>query len=249
MIDRYIQTMKGQLLMKPETILLVDDEREIVNLLDIYFCNEGYRLLKAFDGLEALEHLHKEKVDLIIMDVMMPNMDGIAACMKIREELNMPIIMLSAKNTDMDKIAGLSIGADDYVGKPFNPLELVARAKSQLRRYHKFNKDTPARANDNELVFDDLIIDVLKHEVSVDGQRIRLTPREFSILELLARHQGQVLSMEQIYRKIWNEPFLDGGSTVMVHIRNIREKIEQDPKQPRYVQTVWGVGYKLDGPS
>lgn len=235
--------------MKQETILLVDDEREIVNLLGIYFCNEGYRLLKAFDGLEALEYLKEEQVDLIIMDVMMPNMDGIAACMKIREELNMPIIMLSAKNSDMDKIAGLSIGADDYVGKPFNPLELVARAKSQLRRYHKFNKDAPLRKNDHELVFDDLLIDILKHEVSVDGLKVRLTPREFSILELLARHQGQVLSMEQIYRNIWNEPFLDGGSTVMVHIRNLREKIEVDPKQPRYIQTVWGVGYKLDGPS
>jgi DNA-binding response OmpR family regulator len=240
---------KGKLPVRQETILLVDDEREIVNLLDIYFCNEGYRLLKAFDGLEALEFLKEEKVDLIIMDVMMPNMDGIAACIKIREEQNMPIIMLSAKNSDMDKIAGLSIGADDYLGKPFNPLELVARAKSQLRRYHRFNKDTPVRVNENELVFEDLVIDILKHEVNVDGRKVRLTPREFSILELLARHQGQVLSMEQIYRNIWNEPFLDGGSTVMVHIRNIREKIERDPKQPHYLQTVWGVGYKLDGPS
>ncbi|WP_019911983.1 response regulator transcription factor [Paenibacillus sp. HW567] len=233
--------------MKQETILLVDDEREIVDLLEIYFCNEGYRLLKASDGLEALEHLKDEMVDLIIMDVMMPHMDGFAACMKIREERNMPIIMLSARNSDMDKITGLSLGADDYVGKPFNPLELVARAKSQLRRYHRFNKDIPARINDNELVFDDLAIDTLKHEVSVGDRKVKLTPREFSILELLMRHQGQVLGMEQIYRNIWNEPFLDGGSTVMVHIRNIREKIETDPKHPRYIQTVWGVGYKLDG--
>ncbi|MFF2912148.1 response regulator transcription factor [Paenibacillus sp. NPDC057934] len=235
--------------MRPETILLVDDEKEIVDLLDIYFRNEGYRLLKAYDGLEALECLNNEEVDLIILDVMMPKLDGVAACMKIREERNMPIIMLSAKNSDMDKIAGLSIGADDYVGKPFNPLELVARAKSQLRRYHKLNTGGLTRRNENELVFEDLIIDTAKHEVSVDRRKVKLTPREFAILELLARHQGQVLSMEQIYRNLWNEPFLDGGNTVMVHIRNIREKIELDPKQPRYVQTVWGIGYKLDGPS
>lgn len=232
-----------------ETILLVDDEVEIVELLDIYFRNEGYRLLKAFDGREALECLGKEEVDLIILDVMMPHMDGIAACMKIREERNMPIIMLSAKNADMDKILGLSIGADDYVGKPFNPLELVARAKSQLRRYHKLNRGTSARTNEHELIFEDLLIDTLRHEVSVDNRKVKLTPREFSILELLARHQGQVLSMEQIYLKVWNEPFLDGGNTVMVHVRNIRDKIELDAKQPRYVQTVWGIGYKLDHPS
>lgn len=235
--------------MKQETILLVDDEKEIVELLDIYFRNEGYRLLKAFDGVEALKHLREETVDLVIMDVMMPRLDGIAACMKIREEKNMPIIMLSAKNTDMDKILGLSIGADDYVGKPFNPLEIVARAKSQLRRYHRFNKDAPARGSENELIFEDLVIDIAKHEVSVDNRKVKLTPREFSILELLAKHQGQVLSMEQIYTNIWPDPFLDGGNTVMVHIRNIREKIELDPKHPRYIQTVWGIGYKLDGPS
>ncbi|KWX75799.1 response regulator transcription factor [Paenibacillus jilunlii] len=235
--------------MKQETILLVDDEKEIVNLLDIYFRNEGYRLLKAYDGMEALDYLREETVDLIIMDVMMPRMDGIAACMEIREEQNMPIIMLSAKNSDMDKILGLSIGADDYVGKPFNPLELVARAKSQLRRYHRFNKDAPVKPNENELIFEDLVIDIAKHEVSVDNRKVKLTPREFSILELLARHQGQVLSMEQIYTNVWSDPFLDGGNTVMVHIRNIREKMELDPKRPRYIQTVWGIGYKLDRPS
>jgi two-component system response regulator VanR len=234
---------------KRETILLVDDEKEIVELLTIYLCNEGYRLLKAYDGMEALECLQKEEVDLIILDVMMPKMDGLAACMKIREERKMPIIILSAKNTDMDKISGLSLGADDYVGKPFNPLEIVARVKSQLRRYHGFNKDSNTLGNDSKLSFEDLTIDTSKHEVYVDQQKIKLTPREFSILELLARHQGQVLSLEQIYNKVWNEPFLDGGNTVMVHIRNLRDKIEIDSKRPRYIQTVWGVGYKLDGPS
>ncbi|MEK4286311.1 response regulator transcription factor [Paenibacillus sp. FSL P4-0502] len=235
--------------MKRETILLVDDEKEIVELLTIYLCNEGYRLLKAYDGMEALECLQKEEVDLIILDVMMPKMDGLAACMKIREERKMPIIILSAKNTDMDKISGLSLGADDYVGKPFNPLEIVARVKSQLRRYHGFNKDSNTLGNDSKLSFEDLTIDTSKHEVYVDQQKIKLTPREFSILELLTRHQGQVLSLEQIYNKVWNEPFLDGGNTVMVHIRNLRDKIEIDSKRPRYIQTVWGVGYKLDGPS
>ncbi|MNP31608.1 Alkaline phosphatase synthesis transcriptional regulatory protein PhoP [compost metagenome] len=229
--------------------MLVDDEKEIVELLTIYLCNEGYRLLKAYDGMEALECLQKEEVDLIILDVMMPKMDGLAACMKIREERKMPIIILSAKNTDMDKISGLSLGADDYVGKPFNPLEIVARVKSQLRRYHGFNKDSNTLGNDSKLSFEDLTIDTSKHEVYVDQQKIKLTPREFSILELLARHQGQVLSLEQIYNKVWNEPFLDGGNTVMVHIRNLRDKIEIDSKRPRYIQTVWGVGYKLDGPS
>jgi DNA-binding response OmpR family regulator len=234
---------------KKETILLVDDEQEIVKLLDIYFTNEGYRLLKAYNGAEALEWLQKEDVDLIILDVMMPQMDGIAACMKIREERRMPIIMLSAKNTDMDKIYGLSIGADDYVGKPFNPLELIARVKSQLRRYHRFNKEAPPQADEGVLAFEDLVVDTVKHEVRVDGRLVKLTPREFAILELLARHQGKVLSMEQIYNSVWNEPFLDGGNTVMVHVRKIREKIEIDPKRPRYVQTVWGVGYKLDTPT
>ncbi|WHY19006.1 response regulator transcription factor [Paenibacillus sp. G2S3] len=235
--------------MKRETILLVDDEKEIVELLSIYLCNEGYRLLKAYDGMEALACLQKEEVDLIILDVMMPKMDGLVACMKIREKRKMPIIILSAKNTDMDKISGLSIGADDYVGKPFNPLEIVARVKSQLRRYHAFNKDSNSLGNDSKLSFEDLTIDTSKHEVHIDQQKIKLTPREFSILELLARHQGQVLSLEQIYDKVWNEPFLDGGNTVMVHIRNLRDKIEVDSKRPRYIQTVWGVGYKLDGPS
>jgi len=184
---------------KRETILLVDDEKEIVELLTIYLCNEGYRLLKAYDGMEALECLQKEEVDLIILDVMMPKMDGLQACMKIREERKMPIIILSAKNTDMDKISGLSIGADDYVGKPFNPLEIVARVKSQLRRYYGFNRDSNRNIDGSKLTFEDLTIDTSKHEVFIDQQRVKLTPREFAILELLARHQGRVLSMEQLY--------------------------------------------------
>lgn len=213
---------------EPATILLVDDEHEIIKLMEIYFGNEGYRILTAHDGVEALEQLRKERVDLIVLDVMMPNMDGIEACMKIREEQKMPIIMLSAKSMDMDKIMGLSIGADDYVTKPFNPLELVARAKSQLRRYYQFNEGREKRKH--ELTIDELVINTDTHEVWVDEQPVHLTPREFAVLELLARHQGSVLSMEQIYQQVWKEEYMESSNTVMVHIRKIREKIEPDKK-------------------
>ncbi|WP_236414998.1 response regulator transcription factor [Paenibacillus sp. JJ-223] len=231
---------------EPATILLVDDEHEIIKLMEIYFGNEGYRILTAHDGGEALEQLRKERVDLIVLDVMMPNMDGIEACMKIREEQKMPIIMLSAKSMDMDKIMGLSIGADDYVTKPFNPLELVARAKSQLRRYYQFNEGREKRKH--ELTIDELVINTDTHEVWVDEQPVHLTPREFAVLELLARHQGSVLSMEQIYQQVWKEEYMESSNTVMVHIRKIREKIEPDKKNPKFIQTVWGVGYKMIKP-
>ncbi|WP_442789521.1 response regulator transcription factor [Paenibacillus sp. CAA11] len=229
----------------PETILLVDDEKEIIKLMEIYFNNEGYRLMTASDGLQALEIIGKEEVDLVILDVMMPNMDGIETCMKIRESYEMPVIMLSAKGQDMDKITGLSIGADDYMVKPFNPLELVARAKSHLRRYNRY-QGKARQHNDHEIVIDDLVINTATHEVCVDQQKVKLTPREFAILEMLARHQGNVLSTDQIYEKVWNEPFMESGNTVMVHIRRLREKLERDSKNPKYIQTVWGVGYKID---
>ncbi|MCC3375859.1 response regulator transcription factor [Cohnella sp. REN36] len=227
-----------------ETILLVDDEREIVKLMEIYFKNEGYRLLQASDGMEALELLQSHDVDLIILDVMMPRMDGIEACMRIREARDMPIIMLSAKSQDIDKIAGLSIGADDYVTKPFNPLELMARVKSQLRRYKKFSY-RPAESRD-EIQIDDLVINFATHTVTVDQQEVKLTPREFAILKLLAVNRGIVLSMDKIYEEVWNEPFMESKNTVMVHIRKIREKIERDPQHPRYIKTVWGIGYKME---
>ncbi|MFD0868265.1 sigma-54 dependent response regulator [Chlamydia abortus] len=226
------------------TILLVDDEKEIIDLLEIYLKNEGYRLLKASDGAEALELLNTNDVDLIILDVMMPNMDGIQACMKIREEKHMPIIMLSAKGREIDKITGLSIGADDYVTKPFSPLEILARVKSQLRRYRQLNV-SPSK-NDNEMIIDDLVINIATHKVTVDQNEVRLTPREFSILEVLARNRGIVLSMEQIYEEVWNEPFFEANNTLMVHIRKIREKIEKDPSKPQYIKTVWGIGYTIE---
>ncbi|BFH69442.1 MAG: response regulator transcription factor [Paenibacillus dendritiformis] len=230
--------------MPKETILLVDDEKEIIELMEIYLKNEGYELLKAPNGLVALELLQNHKVDLIILDVMMPKMDGIQACMKIREQNNTPIIMLSAKSQDIDKIAGLSIGADDYVTKPFNPLVLIARVKSQLRRYKQFNTVRPA--DENEIQIDDLVINFATHSVTVDDVPVKLTPREFAILKLLAVNRGIVLSMEKIYQEVWNEPFMESKNTVMVHIRKIREKIEKDSQNPRFIKTVWGIGYKME---
>ncbi|WP_425414339.1 response regulator transcription factor [Paenibacillus ginsengihumi] len=226
------------------TILLVDDEKEIIDLLEIYLKNEGYRLLRASNGLEALSVLSKETVDLIVLDIMMPKMDGIEACLKIREQKNMPIIMLSAKSQDMDKILGLSSGADDYVSKPFNPLELLARIKSQLRRYTRLN--VPQANTSHEIEVDELTMNTLTHEVKVDGREIKLTPREFAILELLARHRGTVWSIEKIYEAVWQEPYFDSDNTVMVHIRKIREKIEDNPRKPKFIKTVWGVGYKVE---
>lgn len=231
--------------MDKETILVVDDEKEIRDLIEIYLKNEGYNTLKASDGLEALSLLKTREVQLIILDVMMPNMDGIRACMKIREERNTPIIMLSAKSEDLDKIMGLTTGADDYITKPFNPLELIARVKSQLRRYIKLNNNSVAFGR-AVLEIDDLVINTETHEVSIEGKAVKLTPREFDILELLARNPGKVFSIENIYQSIWQESFIQSDNTVMVHIRKIREKIEKDPRKPRYIKTVWGVGYKIE---
>ncbi|MFH5184266.1 response regulator transcription factor [Paenibacillus sp. TAB 01] len=230
--------------MTQPTILLVDDEKEIIDLLEIYLKNEGYKLLRAADGEEALQVLRKEEVDLIVLDIMMPKMDGIEACLKIREQRNMPIIMLSAKSQDMDKIWGLSSGADDYMSKPFNPLELIARIKSQLRRYTRLNVPQANRANEIEV--DELTINTSTHEVKLEGREIKLTPREFAILELLARNRGIVWSIEKIYETVWQEAYFDSDNTVMVDIRKIREKIEQNPRKPKFIKTVWGVGYKVD---
>jgi len=230
--------------MTKETILIVDDEKEIRNLIAIYLKNEGYDILEASDGEEGLSLLKKHKVHLIVLDIMMPNVDGIEMCMKVREIAEMPIIMLSAKSQDMDKIVGLSIGADDYVTKPFNPLELIARIKSQLRRYIKMNRLDSM--NESEIEIGDLRINTDTHEVIVNNEKVKLTPREFSILELLARNQGIVMSAEQIYEKVWKEEAIQSENTVMVHIRKIRERIETNPRNPQYIKTVWGVGYKIE---
>lgn len=230
--------------MDKQCILIVDDEEDIRDLLQIYLINEGYDVIKTADGLEAMEVLEKTNIDLIILDIMMPKMDGIQACMKIRKDKNVPIIMLSAKSEDIDKILGLNTGADDYVTKPFNPLEVVARVKSQLRRCAMISQ--PKETNLEEIEIGGLEINTATHQVTVDGREVKLTPTEFSILEFLARNKGRVLSTRQIYESVWNEPAYESESTVAVHIRNIREKIEINPKEPRYIKVVWGVGYKIE---
>lgn len=226
-------------------ILVCDDDKEIVEAIDIYLTQEGYEVLKAYDGQEALKVLNANDVDLLVIDVMMPRLDGIRATLKIREENNIPIIILSAKSEDADKILGLNVGADDYVTKPFNPLELVARVKSQLRRFTQLG--STAKEN-NAAVYTTgglSINDDLK-EVTVDGEPVKLTPIEYNILLLLVRNQGKVFSIEHIYENIWNEDAIGADNTVAVHIRHIREKIEINPKDPRYLKVVWGVGYKVE---
>ena len=227
-------------------ILVCDDDKAIVDAIEIYLSQEGYEIKKAYDGAEAIQMLEKEPFDLLIMDVMMPKLDGIRATLKIREKNNMPIIILSAKSEDADKILGLNIGADDYVTKPFNPLELVARVKSQIRRFTKLG--STAGIKENEAVYSKggLVINDDQKMVTVDGEPIKLTPIEYNILLLLVKNQGRVFSIEQIYESIWNEEALGADNTVAVHIRHIREKIEINPNDPRYLKVVWGVGYKVE---
>ena len=226
-------------------ILVCDDDKDIVEAIDIYLTQEGYEVLKAYDGDEAIKVLKRNEVDLLIMDVMMPRLDGIRATLKIRENMSLPIIILSAKSEDADKILGLNIGADDYITKPFNPLELVARVKSQLRRYTQLGS-TARSDNQSEFRTGGLVIrDDLK-EVTVDGEKVKLTPIEYNILLLLVKNQGKVFSINQIYENIWNEEAIGADNTVAVHIRHIREKIEINPKEPRYLKVVWGVGYKVE---
>ena len=226
-------------------ILVCDDDKEIVEAIEIYLTQDGHQVLEAYDGIEAVEILKKESVDLLIMDIMMPRMDGIRATLKIREENNIPIIILSAKSEDADKILGLNIGADDYITKPFNPLELVARVKSHLRRYMQLGSTTIKESEAVYTVGGLAINDDLK-EVTVDGEPVKLTPIEYNILLLLVKHQGKVFSIDQIYENIWNENAVGVDNKVEVHIRHIREKIEINPKEPRYLKVVWGVGYKIE---
>ena len=226
-------------------ILVCDDDKEIVEAIEIYLTQDGHQVLEAYDGIEAVEILKKESVDLLIMDIMMPRMDGIRATLKIREKHTIPIIILSAKSEDADKILGLNIGADDYITKPFNPLELVARVKSHLRRYMQLGSTAIKESEAIYTVGGLAINDDLK-EVTVDGEQVKLTPIEYNILLLLVKHQGKVFSIDQIYENIWNENAVGVDNTVAVHIRHIREKIEINPKEPRYLKVVWGVGYKIE---
>lgn len=229
---------------KKNTILVCDDDKEIVDAIEIYLSQEGYRILKAYDGLQAVEMLEREDVQLLLIDIMMPKLDGLRATLKIREKSSIPIIILSAKSEDADKILGLNIGADDYVTKPFNPLELVARVKSQLRRYTKLGN----AAGENQKIYQTggLIMNDDLKEVTVDGEPVKLTPIEYNILLLLVKNQGKVFSISQIYESIWNEDAIGADNTVAVHIRHIREKIEINAKEPHYLKVVWGIGYKVE---
>ena len=227
-----------------QTILVCDDDKEIVEAIQIYLEQEGYEVLTAYDGMQALQQIRQNQIDLLVIDVMMPRLDGIHATMKIREESKVPVIIISAKSEDADKILGLNIGADDYVTKPFNPLELVARVKSQLRRYTKLGN----AAGENQKIYQTggLIMNDDLKEVTVDGEPVKLTPIEYNILLLLVKNQGKVFSISQIYESIWNEDALAADNTVAVHVRHIREKIEIDPKNPKYLKVIWGVGYKVE---
>ncbi|WP_414698671.1 response regulator transcription factor [Peptacetobacter sp. AB845] len=237
--------------MNAYNILVVEDEKEIAEAVEIYLLNQGYNVFKAFNGMEGLKVLENEEIHLAIVDIMMPVMDGITFTMKARENHNFPIIMLSAKSEEVDKIMGLNIGADDYVTKPFKPLELLARVNSQLRRYTKYmniqksNSTEVEAVNENIYTIGGLELNDDTKEVSVDGNPVRLTPIEFKILGLLIKNPGRVFPAEEIYERVWNEAAIN-TDTVMVHVRNIREKIELDPKNPRYLKVVWGVGYKIE---
>lgn len=226
------------------TILVVDDDPDIRDVIHIYIRNEGYAVIEAADGEEALNVIKAKPIQLVILDVMMPGMDGITACLKIREISNMPIIMLSAKEEDIDKITGLTTGADDYMVKPFNPLELLARVKAQLRRQSLIGQEE----SKNLILIRDLVIDKSKHSVRIKGNELAITPMEFAILLLLASHPGQVFSSEHIYETIWKESYGFSNNTVMVHIRNLREKLEESPRHPQYIKTVWGSGIKWNEP-
>lgn len=228
-------------------ILVVDDDKEIVESIEIFLRNEGYNVYKAYNGVEALDILVNKEVHLILMDIMMPKLDGIKATIKIREEKNIPIILVSAKSEDTDKIMGLNIGADDYITKPFNLLELIARVKSNLRRYITLGTYNNENVNNKEvLISGGLELNTSTKEVKVDGQVVKVTPIEFKILNLLLDNKGRVFSIDEIYEKVWNEESFNVENTVAVHIRRIREKIEINPKEPRYLKVVWGVGYKIE---
>jgi DNA-binding response OmpR family regulator len=228
-----------------QKILVCDDDREIVEAVEIYLTREGFEVLKAYDGYEALNIMEKTPVDLLIVDVMMPGLDGIRTTLKVRETSSIPIIILSAKSEDNDKILGLNIGADDYLTKPFNPAELVARVKSQLRRYTELG-NVSAREDSHIFSVGDLQINDDTKEVTVSGDLIKLTPIEYNILLLLVKNAGKVFSIDEIYEQIWNEEAIGADNTVAVHIRHIREKIEINPREPRYLKVVWGVGYKIE---
>jgi len=231
--------------MSRENILIVDDDKDIRNMIKIYLKNENYNVFTALDGEKAINIVDNNKIDLIILDIMMPKINGTKACMKIREKHKMPIIFLTAKTEDQDKITGLSAGGDDYITKPFNPLELVARVKANIRRVRVFDR-IEENETDYKIKIEDLAIDVDNYQVFIDDREIHLTKTEFDILKLLAQNKGKVFSIEKIYNKVWKDEFFVTDNTVTVHIRKLREKLGDDYKNPKYIKTIWGVGYKVE---
>ena len=232
--------------MQETKILVVDDEKEIADLIEIYLVSDGYKVYKAYNAADGLDILAKEDIKLVLLDIMMPGMDGLAMCRKIRETSNIPIIILSAKSTDLDKILGLGTGADDYVTKPFNPLELVARVKSQLRRFTQLNPGSDKGKPETEIQIRGLVINKENHKVVVYGEEVKLTPIEFDILYLLASNPGRVFSTDEIFERVWNEKVYEANNTVMVHIRRLRGKMKEDTRTEKIITTVWGVGYKIE---
>ena len=229
-------------------ILVVDDDKEIVNAIEIYLSQEGYNIIKAYDGEEVLEKIKENEIHLIILDIMMPNKDGIETLQEIRKDKTIPVIMLSAKSEDYDKISGLNTGADDYVTKPFNPLELIARVKSNIRRYVDFSNSNISNKNKNERILSTGALEINDEtkQVTVDGKEIKLTATEYNILKFLLENKGKVYSIEQIYENVWNEESYGAENIIAVHIRHIREKIEINPKEPKYLKVIWGIGYKVE---
>ena len=232
--------------MQETKILVVDDEKEIADLIEIYLVSDGYKVYKAYNAADGLDILAKEDIKLVLLDIMMPGMDGLAMCRKIRETSNIPIIILSAKSTDLDKILGLGTGADDYVTKPFNPLELTARVKSQLRRFTQLNPGSDKGKPETEIRIRGLVINKENHKVVVYGEEVKLTPIEFDILYLLASNPGRVFSTDEIFERVWNEKVYEANNTVMVHIRRLRGKMKEDTRTEKIITTVWGVGYKIE---
>ena len=232
--------------MEQTNILVVDDEKEIADLLELYLVSDGFTVRKAYDARTGLRIMENEKIDLVLLDIMMPGIDGLEMCRKIREENNVPVIMVSAKTQDLDKIVGLTAGADDYVTKPFNPLELMARVKSQLRRYRDLNPAQGEQKESGVIQLRNLTINRETHQVFVDGESIKLTPIEFDILYLLATHPGKVFSTDEIFEQVWHEKVYEANNTVMVHIRRLRGKMKDDSRTDKIITTVWGVGYKID---
>lgn len=232
----------------PDKILVVDDEKEIADLLEVYLQNENYEVFKFYSGNAALKFVDENDIDLAILDIMLPDVGGLALCRHIREKHTYPIIMLTAKDEEVDKITGLSLGADDYITKPFRPLELVARVKAQLRRYKRYNGAQPSEINDSVIVHSGLIMNVKTHECTLNEKPLTLTPTEFDILRILLEHKGEVVSAEELFREIWDDEYYSkGNNTITVHVRHLREKMNDTLENPKYIRTIWGVGYKIEG--